>query len=104
MLVLTGMLTIFLNLQTMRHDQGTELTTSAAMLVTCAVGILCGQGIGLTPAAVMVITTALLAWKESLAGFTMGLSDRSCARRWCWRSWRSSSTRRCRKDRSAREA
>ena len=74
-LILTGMLTIFLNLHTMRTDQGTELTTSAAMLVTCAAGILCGQGHRLTPAATMVITTALLAWKQPLAGFSMGLSE-----------------------------
>jgi uncharacterized membrane protein (DUF4010 family) len=74
-LLMAGMLTVFLNLHTLRSDQGTELTTSAAMLVTCASGILCGQGHSLTPAAVMVITTALLAWKEPLAGFSVGLTE-----------------------------
>jgi hypothetical protein len=62
-LFLTGLLSVFLNIQTLRAGQGTELTTSAAMLVTCVAGILCGQGHTLTPAAVMVMTTALLAWK-----------------------------------------
>jgi uncharacterized membrane-anchored protein YitT (DUF2179 family) len=41
---LTAVLIVFLNLQTLRTEQTTELTTSAAMLVTCFAGILCGQG------------------------------------------------------------
>jgi uncharacterized membrane protein (DUF4010 family) len=74
-LALAGLLTIPLNIQTLRIGEGTELTTSAAMLVTCMAGILCGQGHTITPAAVMVIATALLAWKERLAGFSMGLTE-----------------------------
>jgi len=74
-LALVGVLTVLLNVQTLRANQGTELTTSAAMLVTCMAGILCGQGHTVSPAAVMVIATALLAWKERLAGFSMGLSE-----------------------------
>lgn len=74
-LLLTGMLAVFLNVQTLRAGQGTELTTSAAMLVTAVAGILCGQGHTISPAAVMVIATALLAWKERLAGFSMGLTE-----------------------------
>jgi len=74
-LALVGMLAVLLNVQTLRAGQGTELTTSAAMLVTCVAGILCGQGHTISPAAVMVIATALLAWKERLAGFSMGLTE-----------------------------
>ena len=74
-LVLVGMLAVLLNVQTLRAGQGTELTTSAAMLVTCVSGILCGQGHTISPAAVMVIATALLAWKERLAGFSTGLTE-----------------------------
>ncbi|GHD02465.1 hypothetical protein GCM10007320_61760 [Pseudorhodoferax aquiterrae] len=74
-MALTGMLTVVLNVQTLRANQGAELTTSAAMLVTCMAGILCGLGHTISPAAVMVIATALLAWKERLAGFSMGLSE-----------------------------
>ena len=74
-LALVGMLTVVLNVQALRANQGTELTTSAAMLVTCMAGILCGQGHTILPAAVMVIATALLAWKEGLAGFSMGLTE-----------------------------
>ena len=74
-LFLVGMLAVILNIQTLRVDRGTELTTSAAMLVTCLAGVLCGQGHTATPAAVMVIATALLAWKERLAGFSAGLTE-----------------------------
>ena len=74
-LLLAGLLTVFLNIQTLRAGQGTELTTSVAIMVTAATGILCGQGHRLTPAAVMVITTAFLAWKQPLTGFTMGLRE-----------------------------
>jgi uncharacterized membrane protein (DUF4010 family) len=74
-LLLTGVMIVFLNLQSLRADQGTELTTSAALLVTCFAGILCGQGQALTPAAIIVMTTALLAWKQPMAGFSMGLTE-----------------------------
>src|SRR5450830_253645 len=74
-LCLTGLLTIFLNIQDMRTHSGTELTTSAAMLVTCIAGILCGKGHTLTPAAIMVSSTALLAWNDILQGFSIGLTE-----------------------------
>ena len=45
------------------------------MMVTAMAGILCGQGHTLPPAAVMVIAAALLAWKERLADFSMGVSE-----------------------------
>lgn len=68
-------LIIFLNLQALRSDETTELTTSAALLVTGFAGILSGQGQTFTPAAVGVITAALLAWKDRLAGFSLGLTE-----------------------------
>lgn len=74
-LFLVGTLTVVLNVHSLRTDHGTELTTSAAMLVTCLSGILCGQGHTATPAAVMVIATTLLAWKERLVGFSAGLTE-----------------------------
>lgn len=74
-LLLLGILIIFLNIQTIRADQGTELTTSVALLVTGFAGILSGQGHLLTPAAVGVGTAALLAWKEPLAIFSVKLSE-----------------------------
>jgi uncharacterized membrane protein (DUF4010 family) len=74
-LAIVGVLAVLLNVQTLQAGQGMELTTSAAMLVTCVAGILCGQGHTISPAAVMVLATALLAWKERLAGFSMGLTE-----------------------------
>lgn len=74
-ILMTGMLTVFLNIQNLRTQQGVELTTSAAMLITCMVGILCGKGQTLTPAATMVSVTALLAWKDRLSGFSVGLTE-----------------------------
>jgi uncharacterized membrane protein (DUF4010 family) len=72
---LVGVLVVLMNLQTMRENRGTELTTSAALLVTAFAGVLCGQGHTLTPGAIAVLTAALLAWKEPLAGFSAGLTE-----------------------------
>lgn len=74
-LAATAVLVMILNVSSLRAEQGTELTTSAAMMVTAMAGILCGQGHTLPPAAVMVIAAALLAWKERLADFSMGVSE-----------------------------
>ncbi|MFO1294553.1 MAG: DUF4010 domain-containing protein [Rubrivivax sp.] len=74
-LALTGLLVAILNISSLRANQGTELTTSAAMMVTAMAGILCGLGQTIAPAAVMVITTALLAWKERLADLSTGFSE-----------------------------
>lgn len=73
-----GMLTTLVALVTvdrLRQAQGIELTTSIATLVMGFGGILCGQGHTLTPVAVAVITTALLAWKTPLTGFSLGLTE-----------------------------
>jgi len=74
-LALAALLATILNLSSLRASQGTELTTSAAMMVTAMSGIMCGLGHTISPAAVMVIATALLAWKERLANFSMGISE-----------------------------
>lgn len=71
---LLGVLVGFLNWQSLRANQGAELTTSAALLVTGYTGILCGQGHHVTPAAVAVVSAGLLAWKERLAGFSHRLT------------------------------
>ncbi|WP_051237633.1 MgtC/SapB family protein [Ottowia thiooxydans] len=74
-LALTALLVAILNVSSLRSGLGSELTTSAAMMVTCVAGIMCGMGHTISPAAVMVIATALLAWKERLADFSMGISE-----------------------------
>jgi uncharacterized membrane protein (DUF4010 family) len=66
---LVGVLIVVLNLHSMRSDQGTELTTSVALLVTSMTGVLCGLGHRVTPVAVSVVTAGLLSWKERLAEF-----------------------------------
>lgn len=71
---LVGILIVFLNLQSMRSDQGTELTTSAALLVVFLTGVLCGLGHRVTPVAVSVVTAGLLSWKERLAQFGHNLT------------------------------
>ncbi|CAN5864484.1 MgtC/SapB family protein [soil metagenome] len=74
-IILLGLLIIFLNLQALQAHENAELTTSAALLVTGFAGVLSGQGHTLTPTAVAVMTTALLAWKRPMAGFSIGLSE-----------------------------
>jgi uncharacterized membrane protein (DUF4010 family) len=74
-IALLGVLVGFLNWQTLREDGTTELTTSAALLVTGYTGLMAGLGHTFTPVAVAVTTAALLAWKESLAGFSLELTE-----------------------------
>ncbi|MCC7360456.1 MAG: MgtC/SapB family protein [Anaerolineales bacterium] len=74
-LLLIGLLVVFLNVNSLRSGHGVELTTSATLLLTGFAGVLCGQGHTLTPSALAVIIVALLAWKEPLAGFSIGLSE-----------------------------
>lgn len=68
-LLLVGLLIAFLNLQGMRSEKNTELTTSAALLVIALAGVLCGLGHRVTPVAVSVVTAGLLSWKERMAEF-----------------------------------
>lgn len=72
---LIGVLIVFLNWQRLRTNDTAELTTSIALLVTGFTGVLCGLGHTFTPIAVAIITTALLAWKEPLKGFSLGLTE-----------------------------
>lgn len=69
-----GFLIVILNVQSIRSNLGTELTTSAALLVTGMCGVLCGKGHTITPAAVGVVTAGFLAWKERLATFSHKLT------------------------------
>jgi uncharacterized membrane protein (DUF4010 family) len=73
-LALIGVLVVFLNLQGMRTDKGSELTSSVALLVTTLAGVLCGLGHTITPVAVMAVTAALLSWKEYMAKFGHSLT------------------------------
>jgi len=72
---LLGLLVAFLNVERLLTHKDSELTTSAALLVIGFAGVLSGQGHTLTPSALAVLTAALLAWKESLAGFSVVLTE-----------------------------
>jgi len=65
----------FLNWRQLKLHQTLALTTSAAFLIVGFAGVLCGQGHTFTPVAVAAMTAALLAWKEPISGFAVGLSD-----------------------------
>lgn len=71
---LLGLLIVFLNWQSIRAGERAELTTSVALAVTGLVGVLAGLGQTFTPVAAAVAAAWLLAWKEQLAGFSIGLS------------------------------
>jgi uncharacterized membrane protein (DUF4010 family) len=75
-IALLGVLIVLLNMETIRTGEGSEITTSAALLVTGYIGVLAGKGHTFTPTALGVVTAALLAWKEPLAGFSRGVTDR----------------------------
>jgi uncharacterized membrane protein (DUF4010 family) len=72
---LLGILVVIMNWQALRAHEGAELTTSAALLVTGFVGVAAGQGHMVTPVAVGVAAAALLAWKDNLAGFSIGMKE-----------------------------
>ena len=72
---LMGLLVVLMNVPAFRANQNGKLATSSALLVTTFTGILCGEGHTLTPTAVAVLSAALLAWKEPLAGFSIGLTE-----------------------------
>jgi uncharacterized membrane protein (DUF4010 family) len=74
-LALLGILVTFLNIEKLVREKDTELTTSAALLTVGFLGVLVGQGHTLTPAAVAVLSAALLTWKERLADFSLDLTD-----------------------------
>jgi len=63
-----------LNVRSMLTSHSLEITTSAALLVTYALGVLVGLGHSFTPVASAILMTMLLAWKVELRKFTGGVS------------------------------
>lgn len=64
---------VYVNWRALSSEGAPEATTSIALLVTFALGVLVGQGHIFTPVASAVILTALLAWKAELRRFAGGL-------------------------------
>jgi uncharacterized membrane protein (DUF4010 family) len=73
-MVAVMMLIAFLNIRSILVSRSLEITTSAALLVTYAVGLLVGLGHTFTPVATAIIMTLLLAWKVELRRFAGGVS------------------------------
>jgi len=67
-------LVAFLNARSMISSHSLEITTSAALLVTYALGALVGLGHTFTPVASAILMTLLLAWKLELRKFAGGVS------------------------------
>ncbi len=67
-------LIIFVNTRSLLSNRTLEITTSAALMVTTALGILVGQGHLFTPVASAILVIMLLAWKAELRRFAGGLT------------------------------
>jgi len=75
-LVLIVPFMVFINVQTLRKEvPSTEITTSAALLVIGFVGVLCGRGHTMPAVALGLTCLALLAWKQPLSGFSVGITE-----------------------------
>jgi uncharacterized membrane protein (DUF4010 family) len=70
------MVVVWINLRQMVLYQKLALTTSSALVIVGFSGILCGQGHIFTPVVAGIVTAALLAWKQPISGFALGLSDK----------------------------
>jgi uncharacterized membrane protein (DUF4010 family) len=67
-------LVALLNARSLVASQSLEITTSAALLVTYALGVLVGLGHSFTPVAAAILMTLLLAWKLELRRFAGGVT------------------------------
>ncbi|MFZ3213781.1 MAG: DUF4010 domain-containing protein [Terriglobales bacterium] len=76
LLAMVGVIVLvaFLNARSMIGSHSLEITTSAALLVTYALGVLVGLGHTFTPVAAAILMTLLLAWKVELRRFAGGVS------------------------------
>lgn len=68
------MLIALLNVRGLLTNHSLEITTSAALLVTYALGALVGLGHSFTPVAAAILMTLLLAWKLELRKFAGGVT------------------------------
>lgn len=74
-LVLLVPFIVFINLHSLQKDETPEITTSAALLVIGFVGVMCGKGHTMTAVGLGLVTTGLLAWKQPLTGFSVGITE-----------------------------
>jgi uncharacterized membrane protein (DUF4010 family) len=69
------LLILGMNYKEMAKNQKPAITTSAAMAIVGFSGVLFGQGHVFTPTVAAVTAAALLAWKQPIEQFAVGLSD-----------------------------
>jgi uncharacterized membrane protein (DUF4010 family) len=67
------LLVIAFNARSLMADHTVEITTSAALIVNYALGVMVGLGHMFTPVAGAIVMTMLLAWKTELNKFAGGL-------------------------------
>lgn len=67
-------LIVVLGVRNMALQGAAETTTSAALMVTFALGVLAGQGHVFTPAAAVILMTLMLSLKPQLSRFALGLN------------------------------
>ena len=72
---LVAVVVVILNAHELARGEPVQITTSVALFVTALLGILIAQGQVLIPVAAGILMTMLLAWREELVGFALGLSD-----------------------------
>ncbi len=75
-LAFIAMMVAWMNHRQMVKEHSLVLTTSAALTITAFCGVLFGQGHRFAPAAVGILTAALLAWKQPISRFVVGLSEK----------------------------
>jgi uncharacterized membrane protein (DUF4010 family) len=70
-----AMAVAWMNYRQILLEHRLALTTTTGLVCVGFVGVLFGQGHVFTPAAAGLVTAALLAWKEPITKFAVGLSD-----------------------------
>jgi uncharacterized membrane protein (DUF4010 family) len=69
-----GVIIVLVNVYSLRNNQPLEITTSLALVVTNALGVLVGNGFFFLAFACAIVVTALLSWKTELVAFTSKLT------------------------------
>lgn len=70
-----GVIIVLVNVYSLRNNQPLEITTSLALVVTNALGVLVGNGFFFLAFACAIVVTALLSWKTELVAFTSKLTE-----------------------------
>jgi uncharacterized membrane protein (DUF4010 family) len=72
---LVAVIIVVFNIQELMRGQPVQATTSVALFVTALIGMLVAGNQVAVPVAAAILVTLLLAWREELVGFTLGLTE-----------------------------